>query len=126
MCGSFTPERLTTFERFSGVGMKMFVSRERRPARSSDATPSGRVVGSPPVAMEYSMGVPMPQDERTGLRDGILRECGLHPPVVGVGIPRCGDAAPGVRAGGEPTRRPRGVLRPACGRMGCVGDDSAR
>ena len=48
---------------------------------------SGRGVGSPPVAMEYSMGVPMPQDEHTGLRDGILRECGLHPPVVALASP---------------------------------------
>jgi histone-lysine N-methyltransferase SETD3 len=37
--------------------------------------------------MEYSMGVPMPQDEHTGLRDGILRECGLHPPVVALASP---------------------------------------
>ncbi len=33
------------------------------------------------------MGVPMPQDEHTGLRDGILRECGLHPPVVALASP---------------------------------------
>ena len=39
------------------------------------------------MAMEYSMGVPMPHDEHTGLRDGILRECGLHPPVVALASP---------------------------------------
>jgi histone-lysine N-methyltransferase SETD3 len=39
------------------------------------------------MVMEYSMGVPMPVDEHSGLRDGILRECGLHPPLVALASP---------------------------------------
>ena len=44
-------------------------------------------VGLPPMAMEYSVGVPMPVDEHAQLRESILIECGLHPPVVQLAAP---------------------------------------
>ncbi len=37
--------------------------------------------------MEYAVEVPMPRDEHAGLRDGLLRSCGLHPPVVSLAAP---------------------------------------